>query len=236
MPNDYSEINKNSIVCDASSLISLAEACLLDSLTLLRQHMYGDFIYPKTVRFESIEYPVQKKEHALRALRLMDCEKSSTIKIIDVDVGQNMNEIMNTANNIFSAAGRPVRLVDAGEAAQLALSYQLGIKNILIDERTTRTLIEAPLKLKQHLENEFRKKVTVNEKMMDHFLGYAEHINIIRSSELIVMAYKYGYFDTFGEYKEKALESALYTLKFSGCSISFEEIEEMMREINAGAI
>jgi hypothetical protein len=234
MSDQFFETNRNSIICDASSLIALADACVLDSLTLLKQHMHGDFLYPKKVRFESIEHPLDMKEHSLRALRLMDFEKSSVLRSVDIDVNAQMNEVINVSNNIFTVSGKPIKLVDPGEASQVALANVLGVKNLLIDERTTRTLIEAPFKLKQHLEREFKRKVNVNERLLDQFADSTKNLKIIRSSELIVLAYQYGYFDVYGQYKNKALQSALYTLKFAGCSISFEEIEELMSEIHAG--
>ncbi|MEM0438378.1 MAG: hypothetical protein QXU54_03715 [Candidatus Micrarchaeia archaeon] len=236
MSGDYSGINRNSIICDASSLIALADACLLDSLSLLKQHMYGDFLYPRKVRYESIEHPLNIKEYSLRALRLMDYERTGVIKLVDADVSHQMNEVMNTSNTIFSLGGKPIKLVDAGEAAQVAIAMDLGVRVLLIDERTTRTLIEAPFKLKEHLEHEFKRKVSVNERQLDRFTDMVEKFRVIRSSEIIMLAYKYGYFDSYKEYKEKALQSALYVLKYSGCSISFEEIEEAMNAVAAGRI
>ena len=123
-------------------------------------------------------------------------------------------------------------LVDAGEAAQIALARKLNINTLVIDERTTRTLLEAPMKLKQHLENESKKPVVVNQKLLNSFLEKSGRFNIIRSSELVVLAYQFGYFDKYGADKAIALESALYTLKFSGCRLSYEEINVFMRELN----
>ncbi|MGC9057649.1 MAG: hypothetical protein ACP5H8_01030 [Candidatus Micrarchaeia archaeon] len=234
MLGEYLEINRNSIVCDASSLISLAEACLLDTLAFLKPRMKGSFIYPTTVRYESIEHPLGMKEHSLRALRLLDYEKNGIITFVDYDVSGLMKDIMNLSNSVFRFKGKPVKLIDPGEAAQIALAVELGIKNVLIDERSMRTLIEAPLKLKEHLEQEFKRPVNIEERVLDRLSEIVGDIHIIRSAEIAVIAYKYGYFDVYGEHKDKALQSALYTLKFSGCSISFEEIQELMGEINAG--
>lgn len=233
MSSQSLEINNNSIVCDSSSLISLAEACLLDVLPYLKQRMYGDFIYPKMVRVESIERPILAKTHALRALRLQEAEQMNLIKFLDDNVENETKELMSMANNIFESKNRAIHLVDAGEAAQIALARKLNINTLVIDERTTRTLLEAPMKLKQHLEYESKKPVIVNQKLFNSFLEKAGRFNIIRSSELVILAYNYGYFDKFGANKKVALESALFTLKYSGCSLSYEEINDFMRELNA---
>ena len=231
MSEDYSVINRNSIVCDSSSLISLAEACLLDVLKFLKKYFRGKFIYPREVRYESIGHPMNMKEHALRALRLKEFEEAGYIVPISMDIHEETKNLMDLANSIFTCKGKAIHLIDEGETAQIVLAKRLGIRYLLIDERTTRVLIEAPFKLKSHLEREFNKTVEVNQRLLDQFLEYVEGMSVIRSTELLVLAYQYGYFDKFGEFKLKALESSLYTLKFSGCSVSFEEIEELMKEI-----
>lgn len=233
MSSQSLEINNNSIICDSSSLISLAQSCFLDVIPFLNQRMYGCFLYPKMVRVESIERPITTKNHALRALRLREYEEMNLIKFLNDDVDRETKEIMSMANNIFETKNRAIHLVDAGEAAQIALARKLNINTLVIDERTTRTLLEAPMKLKQHLENESKKPVVVNQKLLNSFLDKVGKFNIIRSSELIVLAYDYGYFDKYGADKAIGLESALFTLKFSGCSLSYEEINDFMREINA---
>lgn len=233
MSSQSLDININSIVCDSSSLISLVQSCFLDIFAFLNQRMYGTFIYPKMVRFESIERPISIRNHALRALRLRECEENRWIQFLDVDVEKETKEIMSMANNIFVTKNKAIHLVDAGEAAQIALANKLNIKTLVIDERTTRTLLEAPMKLQQHLERESKKPVFVDQKLLNSFLEKVGKFNIIRSSELIVIAYNFGYFDKYGKDKENALESALYTLKFSGCSLSYEEINDFMRELNA---
>jgi hypothetical protein len=227
------DINNNSMICDSSSLISLAQSCFLDVIPFLNQRMYGNFIYPKMVRVESIERPISAKYHALRALRLREYEENGIIKFLDVDVDKETKEIMSMSNNIFETKNKAIHLVDAGEAAQIALARKLNINTLVIDERTTRTLLEAPMKLKEHLERESRKPVNINQKLFNSFLDKVGRFNIIRSSELIILAYEFGYFDKYGAEKEIGLESALFTLKFSGCSLSYEEINDFMREINA---
>ncbi len=227
------EVNNNSIICDSSSLISLAQSCFLDIIPYLNKRMYGDFIYPKMVRVESIEKPIKSKAHALRALRLREYEEKKLIKFLDVNVDKETKEIMSMSNHIFETKNKAIHLVDAGEAAQIALARKLNINTLVIDERTTRTLLEAPLKLLQHLERESKKPVRINQKLFNSFLDKVGKFNIIRSSELVVLAYEYGYFDKYGAEKNIALESALYTLKYSGCSLSYEEINDFMRELNA---
>jgi hypothetical protein len=55
-------------------------------------------------------------------------------------------------------------------------------------------------------------------------------LKILRSSELVIFAYKKGYFDSFSDPKT-VLKSALYRLKYTGCSLSFEEIDDYISSI-----
>ena len=49
-------------------------------------------------------------------------------------------------------------------------------------------------------------------------------LQLFRSSEMLAAAYEKGYFSSLGGLELKTLEAGLYSLKFAGCAISFEEI------------
>ena len=108
----------------------------------------------------------------------------------------------------------------------LALAPALGIENLLVDERTVRILIEAPFELKQHLESEFQVNVMVNKSSFRDLASKLSTLKVLRSSELVMLAYERGYFKNFTTLQKEALEAALYKMKYSGCSISFDEIHE----------
>jgi intracellular sulfur oxidation DsrE/DsrF family protein len=111
------------------------------------------------------------------------------------------------------------------------VALDLRLRNVLIDERTTRMLVEAPLDMKAHLEDEFQKKIEVNQKNLDRFLEMTRNFNLFRSTEIAITAYEKGLFKDYGEMEKRAIEAALYGLKFSGCSISFSEIEEYCKSL-----
>lgn len=92
-------------------------------------------------------------------------------------------------------------------------------------------LVEDPGKLREHLEREFKTQLEVNSDYLERFHGLAGDLNIIRSSELVMVAYEKGFFKKFGKLEKKAVESALYGLKFNGCGISFSEIDEFCSRI-----
>lgn len=221
----------NSIVCDASSLISLTDSCLLGALSEVKKYLNGDFLIPESVKYECIDYPLRIKSHTLPALRLKQAVNEGILTPIDTKELKGKNKILSVVNNIFYIDGKALKLVHEGEGEMLALAEELGINNILIDERTTRMMVEAPFALKEHLENEFRKKVFINNEYLSEFIEITKNLNIFRSSELVIIAYEKGYFRNYGELEKFAVEASLYALKFAGCGISFEEIREFCDSI-----
>ncbi|MBU2616959.1 MAG: hypothetical protein KKB79_03200, partial [Nanoarchaeota archaeon] len=129
-------------------------------------------------------------------------------------------------NTLFRGRGKDVHIMDLGEASCLALSAILrdrGVESlIVIDERTTRMLVEKPDNLRKFLGKKFHIDVSVQKKNVDAFKNF----KIIRSPELAYIAHKKGLVHLKGAL---VLDALLYALKFKGASISGEEIEEMKR-------
>jgi hypothetical protein len=169
------------------------------------------------------------RKHLFSAVRIKDAIEDGVIVVVDAKVEDEARRLMNSANNLFYIQGKPIHLIHSGESEMLVLAPRLGIENLLIDERTTRVLIEAPFKLKEHLESEFQVNVMVNKNSFREFSSRVSALKVIRSSELVMLAYECGYFKNFTKLQKEALESALYKMKYSGCSISFDEIHEYMR-------
>ena len=98
-----------------------------------------------------------------------------------------------------------------------------GIENIIVvDERTTRMLVEKPENLKELLERKTHTKIVLVKKDFQYF----KEFKIIRSAELMYVAWKK---NLLGVKKGEVLDALLYALKFKGCSISDEEISEIKR-------
>ena len=76
------------------------------------------------------------------------------------------------------------------------------------------------------------------DKKRERMLRYElRHVNVIRSIELVCVAYEIGLLDHYIENlaDEKAarkdlLESVLWGMKLNGCSVSVEEIDELLEE------
>lgn len=119
-----------------------------------------------------------------------------------------------------------MHVVDLGEMSALALSKMLsdkGIDNVIaVDERTTRMLIEKPDNLERLFEKKLHTKVRANKDNFKFFKGP----KLIRSTELAYVAYKKGLINLKNG---QVLDALLYAMKYKGCSISEDEIEEIKR-------
>ncbi|MCX6774297.1 MAG: hypothetical protein NTY68_04875 [Candidatus Micrarchaeota archaeon] len=227
-------MKQKTVLCDSSSLISLTNSCFIDLLYFFTKKFNTQFIIAPSVKKEIIERPlsISMKAYELSAMRMKKAIDDRALSEVNEDTLEKAKEIMDLANNMLFARSKPIHLVDIGEADIIALAKATDCDVILMDERTTRMLIEAPFRLKEHMEAEMGINVMLNKRSFDDFNKIAGGMKVIRSSELVSIAYRSGYFSTF-QNPEKMLEASLYSLKYGGCSIGFNEIDQILDELNA---
>jgi len=217
------------IIFDSGPIINFAMNGILPILRKLRAGFGGEFLITKEVKQEIIDTPLNIKKYELEALQIKQLFDEGVIKHADLtgeqvdELRNKREEIMNTANTTFFSNGRPIHILERGECAALALSLILNQPNVVaVDERTTRMLCENPENIRKLLQKKLHTNITANKKNYDFF----KRFKIIRSTELAYIAYKKG----LVEIKDKrTVEALLYALKYHGCSISEEEIEEVKR-------
>lgn len=205
---------------------------LFQELKELKKVFSGKFIITKEVVEETIEKPLTIKKFELEALRMQEMvdegvlEYPSSLGVNDKEVSLLTQRILKQANELFRSEKRAIEIIGKGEASCLALGKLFNDKNIknviAVDERTTRVLGENPEGLVKFLENKFHTNIKLNKGDTNFIKG----LKFIRSSELIYIAYKKGFIKLK---KDKALDALLYALKFKGCAISDDEIEEIKR-------
>jgi predicted nucleic acid-binding protein len=217
------------IIFDSGPLINFAMNGLLPLFRVLKKEFDVEFLITKEVKKEIIDYPETTKKYKLEALQLKSLFDEGVIKYADItedEVNQLRNkreELMNAANNTFYSKNKSIHMLDKGECAVLALALILKKPVVLaIDERTTRMICENPENLKKLLQKKLHTPITSNKKNYELFKNF----KIIRSTELVYIANKKGLVDL----KDKAaLEAMLYAVKFKGCSVSEDEVEEMIK-------
>ena len=224
---------KKDVLVDAGVLISLTSGCLDNLLYFFAEKHNIRFIIPPSVEYEVVGRPMKTKikRYMFSAMRIQNAIDDGVVAVVDADVKNKTAKIMDSANHLFYIRGKPLHLIDLGESEMLALAKELAIEYILIDERTTRMLIEAPIKLKKHLEDEFRVNVMINKRNLGYLTGEISAFRALRTSELVMLSYESGYFKNFEELQAAVLEAALYKIKYSGCSIGFGEIKEYLAEV-----
>ena len=221
------------IVCDSGTLISLTAACLDNLLRFYAEKFDVRFIIPPSVEYETVTRPVKAnlRKYLFSALRIQDAIEDGIVIVVDANTKKKAHDYMKMANSMFFIRGKPLNLIHMGESEMLALGNELGIEYLLIDERTTRLLIESPELLKDHMGEEFNVNVMVNKKNYDALTGEISKFKALRSSELVMLAYENGFFKSFGNLEKQVMESAVMKIKYSGCSIRFSEINDYMSKV-----
>ncbi len=212
------------VIFDASTLISISQSCLINVLGRLNEKINAEFIIPEAVFSEAVERPISIKRFELNAIRIKKGIEEGWFSIKAVKDQRLMGEIDALANSCFSIRGRPIRLLQLGEVEALALIKELNADALVIDERTTRMLIENPGQLEKILEARRRKNVRVEERQAKDFGKMFEGIAIVRSIELVALAYEFGLLEQELPKGQQSLEAALFALKYSGCAVSAREI------------
>ncbi len=218
------------VIVDAGVLISLTSGCL-DNLLYFFHEKYGlRFIIPPSVEREVIGRPLKERirKYLFSAIRIKNAIDDGVVVVVDAKIENKTQALMQEANNLFFVRGKPLRLIHSGEAEMLVLAKELGVEYILIDERTTRMLIEAPIPLKKHLEEEFHVNVMVNKNHLQSLVSQIGPLRAIRTSELVMLAHENGFFKNYNDMHKDALEAALFKIKYSGCSVGFREIKEYL--------
>ncbi|MEK6834765.1 MAG: hypothetical protein AABX61_00695 [Nanoarchaeota archaeon] len=225
------------LVFDSSSIISLSTNNLLNILKDLKKIYNGDFLIGNEVLKEVIDDPLKSKKFKLEALQLAHYLAQGSIKLFNRDLDDKTNYLLTLANNIFQANDHNIIILHKGEVEALALTIFLEADALVIDERTTRLLIEDTLKLKHLLEKKLHTKITTNKDNLNYFKKETKNIKILRSSELMAIAFEHGLFEDYYDakklvqenFKRELLDGILWGLRLKGCAISTSEIDEILR-------
>jgi len=222
---------KRAIIFDAGTLITFSMTGMLGKIKELKDIFDGEFIITEDVKREVIDKPITIKRFELEALRVKRLLEDKVLKLpggVGFDnkiISLKTEEILGIANNTFFGRGREIRLIHYGEASCLALSKMLtekGINNIIaVDERTVRLLCENPENLRNLFKNKLHTEIKSKKENYNFFKGF----KFIRSSELVYVAYKKGFYDLRDH--DMVLDALLYAVKYNGCSISEDEIREI---------
>lgn len=226
------------LVFDTSTVISLASTNLLWLIRPLKKQFKGKFIIPESVKKELVDRPINSKKFKLEAIMIKDLLMEGNLKLYsEPQINKRVDELLEITNKIYWSKNNPIKIIQKAELEVLVLAMHLKSEALVVDERTLRLLIEDPQTLKGILSSRLRTNITINKKYLSEFQKNLEKVKIIRSTELVYMAYKLKLLDKYitskkvfhKELSKELLEGALWALKLNGCSISGTEINEILK-------
>lgn len=231
------KVKKKSMFFDAGPIISLTTNNLLWILEPLKKQYDGDFLITGGVKKELIDNPIKINRFKFESLQVMQLVNAGVLQIYDDEVVRARAESLSRlANSIFKAKGNLINVVHLGEIEALAAAVYFESDIFVVDERTVRLLIEDPMRLQKIMEYKLNTKVSVDAVSLRAFQDKVKGVNLIRSVELVTVAFKMGLLDKFiaGEKsmtnaREQLLDSILWGVKLHGCSVSENEIKEIVR-------
>lgn len=229
------------IVFDTGPVISLTLNSLTWLLEPLKKRFEGNFYICPTVYQELIRKPLTTKKYKFEALQILPFIMDNTIEVYksNDEVKEKTKYLMDIANNCFTAKGNPIKIVHTGEMEAIATALACGAETLVIDERTSRVLIENPCSLSDHFRKKLHTHIEINRDNVDRLGKEIGHLKVIRSVELAVIAYKLGLLDRYmlkeeekldeiTDIRKSLLEGVLWAIKLSGCSVSRDEIYEII--------
>ncbi len=227
-----------SIVFDAGPVISLSMNSLLWLLAPLRKKFNGDFYISEDVRKELVERPMEIKRFEFEALQIQGEIDTNVLRVVSGEkIDAVSRELGRFANSSFIAKGTQLKIVHPGEISTLASVIALESESAVIDERTTRLLVESPERIAKHMQDKLHTKVTINYPALKELQKRIGRIKVIRSVELVAVAYEMGLLDVYinkinnpsKEVRKQLLGAVLWGVKLDGCAVSEKEIRQIVK-------
>ena len=156
------------------------------------------------------------------------------LEVIDSSfIREETPRLLNAANGIFNAYKSNMRIVHFAELSVIEAAKSINADAIVIDEKTTRFLIENPKRIVEILRKTLHTPIIVDENNLKEFKNNVKNIRTIRSIELVAIAYERGFLDDYitkmPDARKNLLESVLWGVKLNGCAVSRDEIDQIVR-------
>ncbi len=229
-------MNKN-IVFDSGPVISLTLNNLLWLLKPLKEKCGGEFYISPAIYNELIKKPLSTKKYKFEALQILPFIMDGTLKYHKCQkIEEQTKKLLNIANSCFIAKDSYINIVHKGEMEAIATVLSLGSDTLVIDERTTRLLVECPHSLLEYLQKKLHTNVDIHRDNVKELEKEIGHLKVIRSFELSVAAFELGLLDKYmlkeeekldevDDIRASVLEGVLWAIKLSGCSVTRDDID-----------
>lgn len=220
------------ILFDTGPIISLTTTNLLWILEEFKKK--ANLAITIGVKRELVDRPLETRRFKFEALQVQSLIDRGILTVLKEDaITKKAQEISNLANSVLSAHGQNIKIVQIGEMETIAAAVLYKADAVAVDERITRTMLENPRGLHLLMEKRLHMQLKHNEAALHAFEESTRHINIIRSIELVTVAYEQGLLDRFivdiPNARRELLESILWSVKLNGCSVTDDEIDTIVK-------
>ncbi len=222
------------LVFDSGPIISLTTNNLLHLLPELKKKYNGAFVIPGGVKRELVDKPLTTQRFKFEALQVQSLIENNTLTVIDdAAIQKTAQGLLELANSILSGHGQPIAIVQRGEMETIAIALVYQADALVVDERITRTLIENPEGLQHLMERRLHMKLALNREALKEFQEATRHLPVLRSIELVTIAFELGLLEKYvvniPHAKRELLESILWGVKLNGCSVTEDEINTIVK-------
>jgi len=218
---------------DSGPIISMTMNNLLWIFEPLKKKFGGDFLITKGVKNELIDKPLKIKRFEYEAIQISKLVDDGILKVWQ-EAAKKKEVLLKLANASFKTQGKWIRIVQDAEVEILAMACGFGC-DVVIDERTVRLLIEDPGNLRELLEKRLNRNVTMDKKNVERFRDEVSEVKIIRSIELVAIAFELGLFNhmvpKIKNGKSVLLDAVMWGVKLDGCAVTRAEINELKKEV-----
>lgn len=223
---DYS----NAIIFDAGPIISLTSNNLLFILKRLKEIYKKEFYITPRVKEELIDKPMNTKRFRYEAMQVIREIREGNLHVLNgIDYEDKIKKLLEIANNAYSAHGNPITLVHPAEVELTVFAKELGASAIVIDERTMRKILEDQPSVRQKFKKKLHTRISQDEEKLAFIKKNYGSLKVIRSVELVMIAYKNHMLDSlipkqYNNNKKALIKSFLWALKLNGCAINSQDI------------
>jgi len=218
---------------DAGPIISLVMSRLDWILPELKKVYGGKFYITPAVKLELVERPINIRRFEFEALQVMKMIRDGVLEVYEEPLSTKVKQLQVLANSTFRVKGKRMDIIQAGEMESVVAAMKTGSNTLVMDERTLRLFIEDSKQLEKLLEFRFKNPVETDPANRDKFSSQLKDIKIIRSIELVSVAYKLGILNAYippeKGGKSKLLDSVLWATKYNGCAVTESEINDIKR-------
>src|SRR3989338_4001428 len=222
----------NVLFFDTGPIISLVLSRLSWLLPELKKQFGGKFYITPAVKLELVERPLQIRRYSLEALQVAELIRKGVLEVYPSIPTAKVEQFQKLANTSYEVNQKMLDIIQLGEMQSVTCAKELNA-SVVMDERTLRLFIENSAELELLLERRFGDDVIAQKKNIAQFQKQFQGMTIIRSIELVSIAYKLGLLNSYlldmKNAHEILINSILWATKYNGCAVTEHEIDEIKK-------